>query len=127
MQTRRDYLVSKGLAKAGRGKFSGAALAELDNARKAGIKFSDDQNSVPARQAAKIPGKPEPVVKSDPRDTPYLTPDEYRYPEAEYKALVGKKEVSLRECCNTCKVSLVNHACNAPTIHNAQPVKIERR
>lgn len=43
MQTRRDYLVSLGLAKAGRGKFSRDALAALDKARAGGMTFSDEE------------------------------------------------------------------------------------
>ena len=129
MQTRREYLVSQGKAKPGRGKFSKDALAALDAARSAGIKFSDD--TAPVKTSTEKSDKTAVLGKTDARMAESLFPDEYRFPEAEYRATVldnGKRrEVSLRECCNTCKVSLVNHACDAPTIHSGTPVKIERR
>ena len=42
MATRREYLVSKGLAKEGRGKFSTAANVALASARAEGVVFDDD-------------------------------------------------------------------------------------
>lgn len=137
MQTKREYLVGLGLAKPGRGKFSNDAKKALAEAEAKGVKFSDVVTKIPT-------GKSEPTgnatgksaagqiaPKSDPTTTPYLTPDDYRFPEAEYRAVAwdgGKKVVySLRECCNTCRVSLVNHMCESPTIHNGVTVKIERR
>lgn len=129
MQSRREYLVSKGLAKPGRGKFSNAAKVELSRAMSSGMKFSDDgnrsltknrtgQNSVPE-------SKPKAIPASNPGDTAYIFPSDYRFPEAEYVA-VGPdgKRYTLRECCNTCMVSLTNHGCNTPTIHNNIPVHI---
>ena len=133
MQTRRDYLVGLGLAKPGRGKFSNDAKQALVKARAEGVKFSDDD--APAKPVSLTkdagPVKEATAPKVDATFTPYLTPDEYRFPEKEYRGIVyhnGKRrEVSLRECCNTCRVSLVNHMCEAPTIHNGVTVKIERR
>lgn len=127
MQTRRDYLVSLGLAKPGRGKFSTIAKAALDKARSEGIKFSDDDAPAPRQSTPKAdaPATPVPV---DPRNTHFLFPDEYRFPEAEYKGTDPTgHEVSLRECCNLCRVSLVNHGCDAPTIHGNIVVRIVRR
>lgn len=129
MQSKRDYLVGLGLAKPGRGKFSNAAKEAIAKAEAEGVKFAD---------ATGNPVKPEPVgkteipvVKSDPGNSAYLLPDDYRFPEAEYRAYIrrdGKRvAVSLRECCNTCRVSLVNHACAEPTIHGNVSVVIERR
>lgn len=126
MQTKRDYLVGLGLAKAGRGKFSNAAKAALVEAEAKGVKFSDGE---PIVKSVKATGdsKPAPVEAAN---TPYLTQDEYRFPEAEYRAVAnenGKKVVySLRECCNTCKVSLVNHMCEFPTILGGIRVTIEK-
>lgn len=123
MQTRREYLVGQGLAKAGRGKFSTAAKAALDVARAKGVKFSDDDTPAP-RTAAPVEVDTAPV-SVDPRNSNYLFQDEYRFPESEYKGIdPDGKEVSLRECCNTCRVSLLNHACNAPTIHGNVVVRI---
>lgn len=127
MQSKRDYLVGLGLAKPGRGKFSNAGKEAIAKAEAGGMKFSDVSTGP-------IVSKPAPAVKSEPvqsdGNSNYLFPDEYRYPESEYRAFVfndGKrKPVSLRECCNTCRVSLVNHACENPTIHGNVAVKIER-
>ena len=131
MQTRREYAASLGLAIAGaRGKFSTAAKDAIAKAEAGGMRFSDTvTTSAPTKT---VKSEKSPVLgKTDARMAEYLFPDEYRFPEAEYRATVldnGKRrEVSLRECCNTCKVSLVNHACDAPTIHSGTPVKIERR
>jgi hypothetical protein len=49
MQTEREYLVSLDLAKPGRGRFSAAAKAALDEARANGVKFAE---------------KPKPAVKA---------------------------------------------------------------
>lgn len=126
MQSRRDYLVSLGLAKPGRGKFSTVAKEALVKAEQSGMKFSD----APTTQSTPVV-KSDAPVKTDATMTQYLTPSEYRFPEAEYKGITfvdGKrKEVSLRECCNLCRVSLVNHGCDNPTIHGNITVKIERR
>lgn len=43
MATKREYLVSKGLAKPTRGRFNKAALAELERARQDGMTFDDDE------------------------------------------------------------------------------------
>lgn len=134
MQTKRDYLVSLGLAKPGRGKFSNAAKEVLAKAEAEGMKFADTgptKNSGSTKSATEKAAGGQTDQKTDPSMTPYLTPDEYRFPEKEYRGVTfrdGKRvEVSLRECCNTCKVSLVNHMCESPTIFEGQQVKIERR
>lgn len=126
MQTRREALVAVGLAKPGRGKFSKDALAWLADQRTKGVKFSDDEG--PAPKVEKKEEKPTAPVQVDPRDSAYLSPSDFRFPEAEYRAVAwkdGKKVTySLRECCNTCRVSLVNHFCDAPTILGDIVVKI---
>jgi hypothetical protein len=40
MTTKREYLVSKGITVGARGRFSGAAKVALQEAEKAGVKFS---------------------------------------------------------------------------------------
>jgi hypothetical protein len=42
MPTKREYLISKDLARPGRGRFSREAVAELESARKSGVVFSDE-------------------------------------------------------------------------------------
>jgi len=123
MTTRREALVKAGLAKPGRGKFSKDANAWLDAQRAAGVKFSDDD--APVRTLAAPKSKVDAVAKvreaAQTSTMPdFFLPDEYRFPEKEFKAIErrdGKRiQHSMRECCNTCRVSLVNHGCDAPTI-----------
>lgn len=125
--TRRDYLASKGLAIAGaRGKFSNAGKEELVRAYAAGMTFLDDESAKPAKATG--PVTPKPVAVPRPEVSDYLFPSDFRFPEAEYKAVLvtGKGEHSMREVCNPCGVSLTNHGCNAPTVHG-HPVKIVPR
>lgn len=126
----RDALVKQGLAKPGRGKFSNDAKQWLNAQVAAGVKFSDYPKEstgavVPATPATDNTPKP---IASNPYDTLYLSPSDFRFPEDTYKAVEvgGKKVHSLRECCNTCRVSLTNHACAAPTIHGNIAVEIVR-
>ena len=129
MQSKREYAASLGLAKAGaRGKFSNAAKEAIAKAEAEGMKFSD----VSTGPVSKPTGKPtvnsagsESDQRTDPRDSLYVSPSDFRFPEGEYKAVgTDGKTYSMRECCNTCQVSLVNHACNAPTIHDNMTVNI---
>lgn len=126
----RDYLAGKGLAIAGaRGKFSNAAKEELASALSAGMKFSD----WPKDGTAPVPSKsagPSKAAEVAPKasDSLYVSPSDFRFPEGDYiaKGSDGKK-YSMRECCNTCRVSLTNHACNSPTIYGDVVITIVRR
>lgn len=127
MQTRREYLADLGLAKIGRGKFSTAAKAQLDKARSEGIKFSDEV----VTEVVKPTGEKTTEVKTKPKGadfTPWVSPDDYRFPEAEYRAVAwvaGKRVVyGMREACNNCGASLTNHICNTPSVLG-HPVTIE--
>lgn len=128
MQSKRDYLVGLGLAKPGRGKFSNAAKEALVKAEAEGMRFSD---AAPTAKVVKADSTEQVEVKSNPGDSLYLYPADFRFPEEEYVAVAhldGKrKEYSMRECCNGCRVSLTNHACNSPSILGNMAVKIERR
>lgn len=133
MTTAREYLASKGLAIAGaRGKFSNAAKAELDRVLGEGMKFSDWPKAGTAPVARSTSGRPAPATRAvsnvvTPENSPYLYPSDFRFPEGEYVAKgADGKRYSMRECCNTCKVSLTNHGCNTPSVHGA-PVQIVRR
>lgn len=118
MQTRREYLVEKGLAKEGRGKFSTEAKAELDRARAAGIKFSDEV----VETVTKPTGEKVTEVKTKPKAEapPWKSPDEYRYPEGVYQAYYldnkNRVMVGLREACQNCGLSLCDHRCNEPVV-----------
>lgn len=127
MATRRDALVRAGLAKPGRGKFSTAAKAWLDDQRAKGVKFSDDDSPVkPVKKNAAKPAKQEPTM------TDYISPSDYRFPEAEYKLAFPKgfpypaKTVGMRNVCDVCHLSLLNHLCDSPTLFG-YAVTIERR
>lgn len=123
MQSKREWLASKGLAKIGRGKFSNEAKAALAKAESEGMKFSDSPTGAPVTKSE----SKTPEVKKD-GDSPYLSPDDFRFPEKEYHAKdASGKTYSMRECCNTCRVSLTNHMCNTPSVHNFNAVTIERR
>lgn len=129
MQSKRDYLVSLGLAKPGRGKFSNAAKKVLAKAEAEGMKFAD--MTPPKKPRPEIStGKTEtgnPVRETSPGESPYIFPSDFRFPEAEYKAVgADGKTYSMRECCNTCRVSLTNHVCETPTIHGNMTVNIRR-
>ena len=45
MQSKRDYLKSKGITVGARGRFSGAAKQALADAARQGIQFSDEKTS----------------------------------------------------------------------------------
>lgn len=132
MATRRDALVKAGLAKPGRGKFSTDANAWLDAQRAKGVTFDDDNGPVKnvtksSDKPTTAPVKPEGVGYPD-----YVFPSDYRYPEDEYTLTFPKgfpypaKTVGLRNVCDTCKVSLVNHLCDSPRLFG-YAVTIERR
>lgn len=127
MQTEREYLVGLGLAKEGRGKFSNLAKEALVKAKSEGMTFKatgPTRSSVPTGTSDKT----EVVGKTDPTFTAYLSPSDFRFPEAEYKAIGSdKKTYSMRECCNLCRVSLVGHMCDNPTILGGIAVVIRKR
>lgn len=49
------------------------------------------------------------------------------YEESEFKAMNGKTEYSMRECCNACMVSLVQCHCGSPTIRGDIAISIVPR
>ncbi len=132
LETRRDYLVRLGLAKPGRGKFSNAGKEALAKADEEGVEFLDGpapKGNGSGPILSTVPPKREQA--EDVRLSDYLFPSDFRFPEQEYIAVShigGKRNVyGMRECCNTCRVSLTNHSCNTPTVHGNIPVTIERR
>jgi hypothetical protein len=129
MQSRREYAHSLGLAKLGRGKFSAAAKEAIAKAEAEGMRFSDSGTVV--RVATPTGDAPAAPVRSDARASLYICPSDFRFPEGEWQAVAvidGKRTVfGMRECCNTCRVSLTNHACASPSIHGNIAVTIEPR
>jgi hypothetical protein len=131
MQTEREYLVGLGLAKEGRGKFSNVAKEALTKAKAEGMTFKSTgptRSSVPTVTSTETAGGGQTPVKTDPAFTAYLSPSDFRFPEAEYKA-VGADGMTygMRECCNHCRVSLVGHMCESPTILGGIAVVIRKR
>jgi len=126
----RDYLVSKNLAKPGRGKFSGAARGHLIEAIKGGESFEDyrlDGDSLvkvaavrapaPVRKAAPVksetaPVKPVRTPKVQSADVQEVPPE--IWPEGESHAVFDDdgKSCSMKNACNNCSVSLYWCHCN---------------
>lgn len=130
MQSRRDYLVSLGLAKPGRGKFSNDAKSALSKAEAEGMKFSDTvtPTGIPPQRSTGQKSETAPKPTGNPGDTPYLSPSDFRFPEADYKAVgTNGKTYGMREVCSTCRVSLTNHMCNAPVILGNIGVHIRKK
>lgn len=131
MKSRREALAEVGLAKAGaRGKFSNAAKQWLADQESKGVKFSDSNATAPvAVKSAPTKNSGAPSKETETGMADYVFPSDYRFPESEYVAFArvgGKKEFhSLREVCNNCRVSLVNHGCNSPVIRGNIVLTIE--
>lgn len=110
----RDYLVSKGLAKPGRGRFSAEAKAELVKAISEGRVFSDFIIEKPTGAVDKpvaVAAKPAPNVK----EVQELT--SYRYDENTHKAVdANGNSYTVRSACFHCGYSLVVCHCASPRI-----------
>lgn len=117
MATKREWLITQGLAKEGRGKFSNAAKEALAKAEAEGIVFDDS----PAPSTPK-PVKDKPVKES----APVVTADDVVMFENEmphygvswnYRDDKGKKmPLSDRAVCINCGYSLIAHVCNSPKV-----------
>lgn len=93
----REYLIGQGLAKAGRGKFSNEAKAQLNSAIESGITFTDYDGAGKAS---------EPTYETPPMTWPTG--------RAVFKE-TGKK-VSMSEACNDCGYSLSWCECASPRV-----------
>ena len=110
---RKEYAVSLGLVKAGRGRMSREALAAIDAAKAKGMVFDDDPTAP----------KPEPKPTAAPVEgegfNAYANAF-MRYPmDQEFKATDsnGKThKVNSRQICVPCGLSLVGHRCGAPRV-----------
>lgn len=124
---KREWLISKGLAKAGRGKFSNAAKDALAKAEANGMVFDD------------APAKPAPKVKAVVKDTPKESVSDSPITEImfanempnygrEWFVRNGKRKVSIGPAtvCGNCRYSLIGHTCNDPVIlYRGEFVKVE--
>lgn len=131
MQKAKEALVAAGIIKtAGRGRISGAGHAWLKEQHDKGVRFADwpkgevkvTKSEGSAESKVKVIRTEQSAVKTIADIPPY------RFPEEKFEAyeFVGgkKKPVGLRECCNTCRVSLVAHMCEEPTYLNNRKVFI---
>lgn len=115
---KRDWLVSKGLAKPGRGRFSADAKTAIAEAEKNGIVFADKSVTLSTvvfiddngerqeekREVNPFAHHPEPIRTND------------------YYTFTGAKgfrlQVSVTEACNTCRYSLGWCYCETPTFRH---------
>lgn len=139
MQKAKVALVEAGIIKsAGRGRISAEGHAWLKQQYDAGKRFSDwPKGEVTVTKTEATAEKPAEskvkVIRTVSSSTEKVIADipPYRFPEDEFEAyefVNGKKKpVGLRECCNTCRVSLVAHQCDEPTYLNNRKVFIVRK
>lgn len=110
MQTEREWLADRGLAKPGvRGRFSLAAKEALAKARQEGVQFADTPAQAaakPARQAAKE-DKPQPEGQN------YT---HFELPSGMFRFYVGDQEITEKTACCNCGVSLVVCHCQVPRV-----------
>lgn len=132
MQSAKQALLRAGrIAAISRGRISLDNHAWLKGEYDRGVRFTDWPKGEVQTTKSET-GTTEVRVKRDPAEsTAKVIYDigDFRFPENKFEAyefIDGKKRrVSLRECCNTCRVSLVNHACDEPTYLNNRKVFIQ--
>jgi hypothetical protein len=116
MQTKREYLVSLGLAKAGRGRFSGEAKAALANAESEGVVFSDGKAAsdspeseprAPRSVSTKDEGRAFQVYKPEPVSVHPVTTFQQTYnvhPRVrEADSMIGEDENGIRVAFTHCR------------------------
>ena len=112
MQTRREYAISLGLAKDGRGRMSKEAHSAINKALAEGMRFSDvrqdSDSSIPvtSEQASKDSAAPENLFGPTPE--PLYNGGWYVWEGKK------KRNISGREVCRGCGLSLDYHRCNLP-------------
>lgn len=101
MPTKREYLVSKGLAKPGRGRFSREAVAALERARQDGTVFDDEDGSAGPEEG--------------PAPTPYIPPRIRDYPiKRDIKRVIGYTSGGSKvssDICFKCSLHVKRCAC----------------
>lgn len=112
--TRKDYAISKGLAKPGKGRMSLAAHEAVDKAIADGMTFSD-------YRVSKTPQKGTESVSEGPQDqveNPYADAF-WRYPldqQFTYTHEGKTRVINGRGVCRGCGYSLVGHLCSDPVV-----------
>lgn len=130
--TEKDYAVSKGLAKAGKGRMSLEAKAAVADAKANGMTFRGKATVAVIRGSAPTG----PTVSKDDTAPVQVEAEQNVYADAFYRYsrdqeftydVDGKAYViSGKGACMNCGYSLIGHTCNDPvvlTYHGAQSVK----
>lgn len=126
--TEKDYAISLGLAKAGRGRMSLDAKKAVQEAKKGGMTFRVKGAPTATVMVAKKPtkGAEEPVTEEV--EVNQYADGFYRYDRDQMFAYEhgGKTfKINGKGACMNCGYSLVGHTCNDPvvlTYHGAQKV-----
>lgn len=115
MVSRRDWLVSKGLAKPGRGRLSREAHAAIEKAIADGMTFDDV--AVVSTQSSNSDNAPEKkIVQRKAEDFFGDTPEPIWHHDNWHVFENGeRKDITGIEVCRTCMVSLDWHHCTSPT------------
>ena len=108
-KTRRDYLVSKGLASQGRGRLSSEAHAAIDAAISEGHTFGDVKSSDTKSADVKV-GAAAVEQYFGPSPEPRFTGDWYFRKDGKVYTIGGAA------ACFNCGVSLMYHRCNTPRV-----------
>lgn len=122
MPTKREYAISLGLAKDGRGRLSREAHAAIEKAISEGMTFDDapvvTRSTVKADKPVKPREKREP--KTSPVDAGNVATISTRYEDSQLFVGTdseGKKHtVNARQVCMPCGYSLTSHRCNDPVV-----------
>ena len=124
---KKDWLKANGFIKeVTRGRISGENHKRLSEAVANGVKFSDYtavKTEAVEKTSKGTTTKTVRVIRdgsespSVPGDTAWISMHDMRFPEAEYIAIseTGEK-FGMREACNNCHLSLLNHKCESPSV-----------
>lgn len=119
MPTKREYAISLGLAKEGRGRMSREAHAAIDKAISEGMTFDDPSPVVSVKPAKPKTDKPIRVARQPQGESLGPVADiATRYPDTQkFKGVDSKGKthiVNARTVCVPCGYSLTSHRCNSP-------------
>jgi hypothetical protein len=127
--TEKDYAISLGLAKAGRGRMSLDAKKAVQEAKKSGMTFRIKGAPTATITVSKAPQKgSEQPVTEEVEVNPYADAF-YRYDRDQmfsYEHAGKTYKISGKGACMNCGYSLIGHTCNDPvvlTYHGAQKVQ----
>ena len=128
--TEKDYAISLGLAKAGRGRMSLDAKKAVSDARKNGMTFKGKGPATAVVSVSKTTKKDDgtSTTETEVKEVNQYADAFMRYPLDQmfsYEHNGKKFKINGRGACMNCGYSLVGHTCNDPvvlTYHGAQKV-----